>query len=76
MGNTSLFGLFIGLILISAGMFDYEKMSIPSAFLNFNGLLIVLGGTLSATLVNYSMKELTIPSPKFSANLTKKQSSC
>jgi len=56
MDVATLFGLLIGLGLITLGMLD-DSFSIPHAFLNWKALAIVLGGTLSATLINYPFKK-------------------
>jgi chemotaxis protein MotA len=49
LGIISAFGL-VGAAIISRGDF--------TVFFNFNSLLIVLGGTFGATLINYPMKDI------------------
>jgi chemotaxis protein MotA len=39
-------------------MVDFEKGQLLSAFFNFQGLLVVLGGTFAATLINYPLSQM------------------
>jgi len=56
MDFATLIGLFIGIFLIVFSISTKEGAS--SYFLDFPSLLLVLGGTIAATFVNYPMKNL------------------
>lgn len=53
MDFATMIGIVIGLSLVAVGMYDFDAGSIPSVFFNLQGLAIVLGGTLAATIINY-----------------------
>lgn len=53
---ATLLGLIIGLSMLSLNLFDQEGLFI-SAFLNWPGLALVLGGTFAAVLINYPLKD-------------------
>ncbi|MEE4245792.1 MAG: MotA/TolQ/ExbB proton channel family protein [Kangiellaceae bacterium] len=55
MNFSTLIGIILGLLLIAVVV--YFTAFDAYAFLNLPGLLIVLGGTLAATLVSYPVKE-------------------
>jgi len=50
------FGLFLGILIISFTV--VSKNGDPIWFMDFGSILIVLGGTLSATLVNYPLRNV------------------
>ncbi len=50
-------GLILGFILIYAGMVQSGKLTI-SLFFNYHALMIVIGGTLAATMINTPWHEL------------------
>ncbi|MCF7797503.1 MAG: MotA/TolQ/ExbB proton channel family protein [Lentisphaeria bacterium] len=53
MDFATIIGMIIGISLVAIGMYDFDAGSIPGAFFNLQGLAIVLGGTLAATIINY-----------------------
>ena len=53
MDFATIIGMIIGLSLVAVGMYDFDAGAIPSSFFNIQGLAIVLGGTLAATIINY-----------------------
>jgi len=53
MDFATMIGIVIGLSLVAVGMYDFDAGTIPSVFFNLQGLAIVLGGTLAATIINY-----------------------
>ena len=55
---ASIIGVLFGLIIILLSMVDYEAGRIISAFFNWQGLAVVLGGTLAAVLINYPLSQL------------------
>ncbi len=55
---ASIIGLLFGLIIILLSMVDYEAGRIIAAFFNWQGLVVVLGGTLAAVLINYPLSQL------------------
>lgn len=55
---ATLIGVFLGLVILILSMFDFEKGHLLSAFFNFQGLLVVLGGTFAATFINYPLSQM------------------
>jgi len=51
-------GVILGLIIVGMSMFDFEKGQILMAFFNWQGLLVVLGGTFAATFINYPLSQV------------------
>ncbi len=51
-------GVFFGSLIVLLSMVDFEKGQLLSAFFNFQGLLVVLGGTFAATLINYPLSQM------------------
>lgn len=58
MDVATIIGFIVGIGLILFGMVDSVTKSIPSTFLNYQGIAIVLGGTAAATLINYPLKKI------------------
>jgi chemotaxis protein MotA len=52
-GLSSLLGLLGGFFIISLGIIDFNTGQWVPAFFNLQGLSVVLGGTLCATMINY-----------------------
>lgn len=50
---SSVLGILLGVIIVLLNMVDFDSGKIISAFFNLNALLVVLGGTFAATLINY-----------------------
>lgn len=57
MDIATLFGILAGLGLIFLAIFLHEGMKGVLLFLNTEAILVVLGGTLCATLINYSLSQ-------------------
>lgn len=55
---STILGLLLGVIILSLSMVDFSQGKIISAFFNWQGLMIVLGGTLAAILINYPFKQV------------------
>ncbi|AHF00869.1 flagellar motor protein MotA [Thiomicrospira aerophila AL3] len=55
---STILGLLLGSIIILLSMVDYSTFQIISAFFNLQGILVVLGGTLAAVLINYPLNQL------------------
>lgn len=55
---ATIIGLFLGIIIVMSSMIDFERGTVLSAFFNLQGLLVVLGGTLAATLINYPVAQV------------------
>lgn len=55
---ATIFGLFLGIIIVVSSMIDFKQGTVLSAFFNWQGLLVVLGGTLAATLINYPLSQV------------------
>lgn len=51
-------GVILGMLIVGMSMFDFEKGHILMAFFNWQGLLVVLGGTLAATFINYPLSQM------------------
>lgn len=58
MDIATIIGLFFGLLLVFFGMSEPGSFIPPETFFNLRGLAIVLGGTLSATLINYPFRNV------------------
>lgn len=56
--TATIVGVLIGLIILILSMIDFEKGKILSSFFNFQGLLVVLGGTFAAVLINYPFNQV------------------
>lgn len=56
--SATILGLLFGLIIILLSMVDYEKGELISSFFNWQGLVVVLGGTMAAVMVNYPLNML------------------
>lgn len=54
---ATLVGVLTGLLIVVLNMFDFSTGQFLSAFVNPQGLLVVLGGTLAATLINYPLND-------------------
>lgn len=55
---ATIIGVFIGSLIVLLSMIDFEKGRLLSAFFNWQGLLVVLGGTFAATLINYPLSQM------------------
>ncbi|MDR9498863.1 MAG: MotA/TolQ/ExbB proton channel family protein [Hydrogenovibrio sp.] len=55
---ATIIGVLLGLVIIGLNMIDYEQGRLLTAFFNWQGLLVVLGGTLAATLINYPLSQV------------------
>lgn len=55
---SSAVGILLGLIIVLLNMVDFNSGQIISAFFNLNALLVVLGGTLAAVLINYPFSQV------------------
>ncbi|MBO1923171.1 MULTISPECIES: motility protein A [Thiomicrorhabdus] len=55
---ASFLGILLGVVLLASTMFDYQQQSFISAFLNWQALLLVLGGTFAAALINYPLNQV------------------
>jgi len=56
---STILGALLGLIIVLLNMVDFDQGRILSAFFNWQGLLVVLGGTLAATFINYPMRQMS-----------------
>ncbi len=56
MNSSTALGILTGVLLITLSV--YLSAEEPGVFLNFPGLLIVVGGTIAATSISYPMQEL------------------
>ena len=52
---ATILGAILGMIILILSMIDFNSGKILSAFFNWQGLLVVLGGTFAATLINYPL---------------------
>lgn len=52
---ATILGVLLGVIILFLSMIDFSSGKIITAFFNWQGLLVVLGGTLAATLINYPL---------------------
>ncbi|NPA72597.1 MAG: flagellar motor protein MotA [Gammaproteobacteria bacterium] len=55
---ATLLGLIIGLIILTLSMIDYQQGQFISAFINWQGLALVLGGTFAAVFINYPLQQV------------------
>ncbi|MBN2647975.1 MAG: MotA/TolQ/ExbB proton channel family protein [Thiotrichales bacterium] len=55
---ASFLGIVFGVVLLAASMYDYQQQQFISAFLNWQALLLVLGGTFAAALINYPLTQV------------------
>jgi chemotaxis protein MotA len=55
---ATMIGVLLGLVIIGLNMIDFDQGRLLSAFFNWQGLLVVLGGTLAATLINYPLSQV------------------
>jgi len=55
---ATILGIIIGLIILILSMIDYQQGQFIYAFLNPQGLALVLGGTFAAILINYPLKQV------------------
>jgi chemotaxis protein MotA len=55
---ATVLGVIIGLIILILSMIDYQQGQFIYAFFNWQGLALVLGGTLAAILINYPMRQV------------------
>ncbi len=55
---ATILGLIIGSIILILSMIDYQQGQFISAFLNWQGLVLVLGGTFAAIFINYPLKQV------------------
>jgi len=55
---ATILGIIIGSIILVLSMIDYQKGQFIYAFLNWQGLLVVLGGTFAAILINYPLSQV------------------
>lgn len=55
---ATILGLIIGIIILVLSMIDYQQGQFIYAFLNLQGLALVLGGTFAAILINYPFSQV------------------
>ncbi len=55
---ATLLGIIIGSIILILSMIDYQQGQFIYAFLNWQGLALVLGGTFAAILINYPLNQV------------------
>jgi chemotaxis protein MotA len=55
---ATILGIVIGSIILILSMIDYQQGQFIYAFLNWQGLALVLGGTFAAILVNYPLSQV------------------
>lgn len=67
---ATIFGLILGLLMISSGIYDFESQQFIQAFFNPQALAIVLGGSFAALLINYSFSHLSCVFKGFLKTLT------
>lgn len=56
---ATILGVLLGVIILTLSMIDFSSGKILTAFFNWQGLLVVLGGTFAATLINYPLGQFT-----------------
>lgn len=56
---ATILGVIIALLILILGMIDFEQGRFVTAFLNWQGLLLVVGGTIAATLINYPFSQMS-----------------
>lgn len=67
---ATILGLIIGSIILILSMIDYQKGQFITAFFNWQGLALVLGGTFAAVFINYPLKQVGCVFSGFSKVLT------
>lgn len=55
---ATVLGIIIGSIILLLSMIDYQQGQFIYAFLNWQGLALVLGGTFAAILINYPLSQV------------------
>jgi len=55
---ATILGILIGSIILILSMIDYQQGQFIYAFLNWQGLVLVLGGTFAAILINYPLGQV------------------
>jgi len=55
---ATILGILIGSIMLILSMIDYQQGQFIYAFLNWQGLALVLGGTFAAILINYPFSQV------------------
>jgi len=55
---ATILGIMIGSIILVLSMIDYQQGQFIYAFLNWQGLALVLGGTFAAILINYPLRQV------------------
>ncbi len=55
---ATILGLILGSIILILSMIDYQQGRFISAFLNWQGLALVLGGTFAAIFINYPLNQV------------------
>lgn len=55
---ATLIGLILGILVIVSSMFDYSAMHFITAFFDLQSAVIVIGGVVAATLINYPRNQL------------------
>lgn len=55
---ATILGIIIGSIILVLSMIDYQQGQFIYAFLNWQGLALVLGGTFAAILINYPLSQV------------------
>ncbi len=55
---ATVLGLVLALLVLFIGIFDFSAGRIITAFFNGQGLLVVIGGSLAALLINYPLSHL------------------
>ncbi len=55
---ATVLGLLLALVVLFLGIFDFHAGRMITAFFNWQGLLVVIGGSLAALLINYPLSHL------------------
>lgn len=55
---STVLGLLLALLVLFVGIFDFSAGRVITAFFNGQGLLVVIGGSLAALLINYPLSHL------------------
>lgn len=63
---ASILGVLLALIILLLSMIDFEKGHLVSAFFDWKGFLLVLGGTFAALLINYPLSDMRCVAAGFS----------
>lgn len=56
--SATILGMLLGVIILTLSMVDFTQGKILGAFFNWQGLLVVLGGTFAAILINYPLGQI------------------